>query len=307
MKPSLNLKHQLDTKATLACCIAVIFWAAGPVGITLLTKYLDSFTQNALRYCVASLFWLPFLAHSIRKNKCTPKIWKYALWPAFFNAVGQSFWAATLYYLDPALASLILESSVIVVATFSIIVFPDERNLIKSPAFIIGFSLALIGVTGIIIFKPGFAQSRSIVGFILALCSSLTWAAYTLSIKIKMRNIDSRSAFAVISLYTVIPLALLAFIFGKPAIALHIPLIAWLIIIVSAIFAMALSHVLYYSAIKRIGATIPAIALLAIPFVVLAASYFLFSEKLNTPQCLFGLTLIAGAATAIFAQNKTKT
>jgi drug/metabolite transporter (DMT)-like permease len=60
---------------------------------------------------------------------------------------------------------------------------------------------------------------------------------------------------------------------------------------------------LYYSAIKRIGATIPSLVLLATPFIVLAASSVIFGERLSGSQIVFGLVLLAGAALAIWTQQ----
>ena len=72
---------------------------------------------------------------------------------------------------------------------------------------------------------------------------------------------------------------------------------------VSAILSIALAHVLYYTAIKRIGATIPSLVILTQPFTVLAISYFLFDESLNSSQLAFGVILLIGAALAIWSQR----
>ena len=63
---------------------------------------------------------------------------------------------------------------------------------------------------------------------------------------------------------------------------------------------------LYYVAIKRIGATIPAIILLSLPFAVLALSRIVFGEVLNGFQLVFGTILIVGAGFAIWAQQHLK-
>jgi drug/metabolite transporter (DMT)-like permease len=54
---------------------------------------------------------------------------------------------------------------------------------------------------------------------------------------------------------------------------------------------------------RRIGATIPALVILAQPFIVLTVSYIVFGESLNGLQLLFGLVLLAGSALAIWAQQ----
>jgi drug/metabolite transporter (DMT)-like permease len=57
---------------------------------------------------------------------------------------------------------------------------------------------------------------------------------------------------------------------------------------------------------RRIGATIPALVILAQPVVVLGISNVVFSESLNGVQLLCGLVLLAGAALAIWAQQDLK-
>ena len=80
----------------------------------------------------------------------------------------------------------------------------------------------------------------------------------------------------------------------------------WVCVVISGATAIALSHTLYYAAMRRIGATIPALVLLAQPFIVLAISYVVFRESLNVFQLLFGVVLLAGSALAIWAQGHLK-
>ncbi|MFZ2146936.1 MAG: hypothetical protein WAV28_06925, partial [Sedimentisphaerales bacterium] len=63
MEEDSNIR-KVDVSATAACIGALSFWALGPIFIKYLTGYLDSWTQNLLRYSVACLVWLPFLFFS---------------------------------------------------------------------------------------------------------------------------------------------------------------------------------------------------------------------------------------------------
>jgi drug/metabolite transporter (DMT)-like permease len=80
----------------------------------------------------------------------------------------------------------------------------------------------------------------------------------------------------------------------------------WACIVMSGVTAIAFAHVLYYTAMRRIGATIPALVILAQPFVVLGMSNVFFGESMNGLQLLFGMALLAGAALAIWAQQDLK-
>ena len=77
----------------------------------------------------------------------------------------------------------------------------------------------------------------------------------------------------------------------------------WACVVISGVMCIALGHVLYYAAIKRIGATIPSLVILSQPFAVLAISHVVFEESLNVFQLASGAVLLAGSALAIWAQQ----
>ncbi|MHC4737320.1 MAG: DMT family transporter [Planctomycetota bacterium] len=300
--------RKIDTAATMACIATVICFSIGPIFIKLLTGYVDLWTQNLLRYIVASLVWLPWLLFTIKKGRFERRIWQRAIWPATVNIFMQSLWAASFYYINPAFMSLLVKSFIIWIAAFSFIFFPEERPLVKSKRFWSGIVLSAIGVIGVIVFKADFATTKTMTGIVLALSAAFGWAMYTITVKIAFKDIDSRKGFSVISIYTVAGLFVLALIFGRPGISITMGLKPWAYVVISALTAIAISHVLYYVAIKRLGATIPALVLLATPFTVLAGSYLVFGESLNGFQWLFGMVLLTGSAIAIWAQqhlNKT--
>ena len=84
---------------------------------------------------------------------------------------------------------------------------------------------------------------------------------------------------------------------------LHLRRPAWTAIVVSAVTSIALAHVLYYAAIRRIGTTIPMLVVLAQPFIVFSMSSVFFHEQLNAVQLVSGVVLLLGSASAIWAQQ----
>ena len=298
--------RKFDWPATLACIGTLILWSMGPNFIRFLTDYLDSWTQNMLRYLTACLFWLPFLIFALKKKRVDKSVWRRALLPAASNIAMQTLWAAGLYYIDPAFFVLLTKPSIIWVAAFSIIFFADERPLLRSNRFWLGTILSTIGVLGVLAFEENFAATKTITGIIIALVTSVMWALYVISVKISLKDVDSRIGFSVISTYTFAGLCVLAMIFGKPADCLEMGILPWACIVISGITAIGLAHVLYYIAIKRLGATIPVLVILSQPFVIFAISSVLFGEFLNGPQWIFGIVLLAGAALAIWAQQHLK-
>lgn len=295
--------RKVDATATFACVTALLFWSLGPIFIKYLTGYVDSWTQNLLRYLVACVFWLPFLIFSIRKKSFDRATWRRAIVPALANVVMQSLFAAAFYYIDPGFMVLLAKSSIIWVAGFSLIFFAEERALARSKRFWLGIALSAVGVVGVVAFKEDFAAAGTTTGILLALGQAFMWAVYTVTVRIAFRDIDSRSGFSVISIYTVVGLFVFAVLFGKPGDIAKMDAGAWAAIVISGVLCIAVAHTLYYAAMRRIGATIPALVILAQPFIVLTVSYIVFGELLNVFQIFFGVVLLAGSALAIWAQQ----
>ena len=305
MSDSSNIR-KVDFSATFACIGALTFWALGPIFIKYLTGYLDSWTQNLLRYSVACLVWLPFLIFSIKKGRLDKRIWRRAVVPGVANVIMQSLFACAFYYIGPAFMVLLAKSSLIWITGFSLMFFAEERALVRSKRFWSGMILSIGGVTGVICFKEDFTAAGTLTGIALALMMGFMWAVYIISARIAFRDIDSRHGFSVISIYTVPGLLILALSFGDLSDCVKMGAWQWFCVVISGATAIALSHTLYYSAMRRIGATIPALVMLVQPFIILAISYVVFKETLNILQLLFGIFLLTGSGLAIWAQEHLK-
>jgi len=302
MSPAPKL-GRVDTAATSACLGAVFFWALGPIFIKYLTGYTDSWTQNALRYSAACLFWLPFVVYITRQGAFPRRAWRRAIVPSLANLAMQSLWGAGFYYISPAFMTLLTNTSVLWVMGFSLVLFPEERPLMRSPRFWLGLGLSLTGVLGVLYFKRDFGTAGTWIGIAIALAEAFMWGIYAVSVKIALRDIDSRTGFSVISLYTTVGLWICAALVGRPQQALHMSLGAWAAVVVSAITAIALAHVLFYAAIRRIGTTLPTLLVLSQPFIVFSMSSVIFHERLNAMQLLSGAVLLLGSASSIWAQQ----
>ena len=297
---------RINTAATSACLGAVFFWALGPIFIKYLTGYTDSWTQNALRYSAACVFWLPFVVSIALRGSFPARTWRRAIVPALANVAMQSLWGEGFYYLSPAFMTLLTNTSVLWVTGFSLLFFPDERPLMRSPRFWLGLGLSFLGLLGVLYFKADFTAAGARIGIAIALAEAFVWGVYAVSVKIALRDIDSRTGFSVISLYTTVGLWICAAFLGRPGQALHLGVPAWTAVVVSAITSIALAHVLFYAAIRRIGTTIPMLVVLSQPFIVFSMSRVFFHERLNGLQLLSGVVLLLGSASAIWAQQHLK-
>jgi drug/metabolite transporter (DMT)-like permease len=287
----------------LACVGSLVFWSIGPILIKYLTGYLDSWTQNALRYNTATLFLLPMLLFSLRQGTFDHRIWRLAVVPSLANVIMQGFWASMFYHLNPAFAVLLGKTHVLWIAGLCMLILPEERALLRSPRFWLGLILALAGVVGVLYYSPDFDVSGSAKGIAFALIGAAFWAAYAVSIRVYLKEVNSQSSFSVVSLYTGAGLAIAAACFGDVGQCLSLSLNLWGILILSSFLGIVCGHICFYAAVRRLGATIPALVILLQPFTILIMSVVVFGETLSLIQCLFGVILILGAASAIWAQT----
>jgi drug/metabolite transporter (DMT)-like permease len=245
---------KIDMVATAASLGTLCGWSLGPIFIEYLTGYVDSWTQNALRYSVASLFWLPLLFYFHRTGRFDRRTWRLALVPAAANLTMQSIWAQAFYYIEPGFLVLLSKTSVLWVAGFSL-------------RFWIGLSLSLAGVFGVLYFKEDFSATGTIVGIVIALVTGFAWAVYALSVRIALREIDSRCGFGIVSLYTTVGLWVGALAFGDVQPVAHMGARPWAAVVFSVVFR----------------------------------------ERLNLLQLLFGVVLLAGAALSVWTQQHLRT
>jgi drug/metabolite transporter (DMT)-like permease len=293
----------MDMVATGASLGTLVCWSLGPMFIKYLSDYADSWTQNAVRYSVASLFLLPFLIRAAVAGNLAASTWRRAILPSVANVAMQSLWAAGFYYIGPAFMTLLSKTSILWVTGFSLIVFREERPLIRSPRFWLGLLLSLSGMVGVIAFKDDFAATGTLTGIVIALTQAFMWGVYTISVRIAFQDVDPRVSFSVMSIYAAVGLSACAFLFGDPSQILAFDVRGWIVVVTSALTAIALGHVLYYTAIRRIGTMIPMLVILAQPFVVFSLSSVLFHERLNGIQLLAGGVLLMGSGLSVWAQQ----
>lgn len=296
---------RFDVPGALASAGFILGWTIGPIFIKLLTGYMDTWTQNALRYSVACLFWLPFLLWQIRKASFPSRLWKAAVPVAVVNLFGQSTWAAGFYFSNPAFLVLLSKTCILFVALISIFVFPDERPLLKNPRFWIGLALAFAGTFGVVMYHSESQADGLFWGTFFALGHSLTFAVYTVLVKRYLQDIDSRLSFSVITLYTAPALMVIAFLLGRPLDTLSLGWRPWSYVVTSGIIAIALGHTFFYVAVRRLGANIPSVLLLVIPLTTLIVSWFIFRERLTLVQGLSALLLLAGLTVTLRAEKPT--
>ena len=123
---------------------------------------------------------------------------------------------------------------------FSLVYSADERPLVKSVRFWLGIILSIAGLIGVVVLEGGFTARATIVGTALMLAAGITWAVYSLAIRILFKDVDSRVSFTVVCLYTTAGLAVAALVFGEPGQLFGLTAGPWACMIISAVLSIAL-------------------------------------------------------------------
>ncbi len=297
------MKRKMDSAATSALISVVFFWSMVPLFLKYFTAYIDGWTANAIRYSFSAFFYLPWLWIVYRQKKLTKQIWKLALLPACINLFGQTFWAWTPYFIDPGLMSFLYQLSILWAVLLSFMLFKDERTLITSSYFWLGLSFAVIGFISMILGKNHTFSETTTIGVAMVFFCSIFSAGYQVLIRRNLRTVDSRTAFGMVVFLTSIGLVGSAFAFGHPEQALQLPLTVFLLILLSSILGIGLSHLLLYFAIKRLGVSICTSTNLTGSFITTLISYVIFHETLTPLQWVAGFILIAGSMMLIRSQR----
>lgn len=292
--------------------LTLVGWASVPLFLRHFASSIDAWTSNGWRYGFSALVWLPVLIAVWLVAGLPKRLWRAALVPSVVNAAGQVCFTWAHYRIEPGLLTFGLRSQLIFVAIGAWIMFPRERAIIRTPGYLIGAAVLLIGMAGIVVFAEPpvpeaglLAQATGMAwgpmaqaqGIGLALLSGLLFAAYGLAVRKYMHGVNSVLAFAAICQYTAIGMVVLMLALGDRAgmTVLNMPGNQILMLLGSALIGIAFGHMWYYMSIARLGVAVTAGVLQLQPFLVAIGSMALFDETLSGWQWAGGFLAVAGA------------
>lgn len=285
---------------TALVVLTLFAWASVPLFLKYFTPYIDAWEANGWRYGISALLWLPYVATLHRRGGSRSEgrsIWRSAAVPAAFNTVGQVCFALAPYYLEPGFMSFVFRIQVVFVTLGAYLLFPAERGTLRSPVYWLGLAGVCAGAIGTIAFGPGIPRGATAAGIAIALTSGVMFAGYALSVRYFMTGFGSVGAFGVISNYTAVAMVTLMLLVGRSrgADVLAFAPGQWGMLVASALIGIAISHVLYYAALARLGVAVSVGILQIQPFLTAAASAAIFHERLAPLQWVSGGVAVAGA------------
>ena len=311
------------TIAVLCVMAAMLCYGTVPIFLRYLSRHLDKWTVNAVRYSTAAAFWLPFVILLNRRRKAEGgpaarrNIWRDALIPAAVNLAGQVGWGASPYFVNAPTISFLIRTSFLFTVLFGLLLVPAERLLARKPLFLVG-ALVCMGGAGVMFVEKLTGEGRgSLLGIVIVLATAMCWGAYAVSIRRFMSGYSLRLSFGIISLYTAGGLVVIAVVmraFGPgpyPALG-SLTGRVWAILIASAFVGITFSHVMYYRGIHRLGPVVTNGITMASPFVTYVATSLLIwthpavfsGETITWTQLLGGLTVVGGGILLVKAKAR---
>jgi drug/metabolite transporter (DMT)-like permease len=304
-----NPGPSLGVIGIITILMTLVGWSSVPLFLKYFSHHIDAWTSNGWRYGFSAFLWLPVVLFGLWARTLPPQIWRAALVPSIFNAVGQVAFTWAHYKIDPGLLSFGLRTHIVFVTIGAALLFAAERRIIRAPGFIVGICMVFGGAVGTVLLGNGLREQATVFGVSLAMTSGMLFAGYALSVRYFMHGVNAIVAFAVISQYTAAAMIVLMLTLGErggiTAITNLDPTqFTWLL--VSAVVGIALGHVFYYMSINRLGVAVSSGVIQLQPFLVGAASFFLFAERLTIWQWTSGMIAIAGAATILGVQHRLR-
>jgi drug/metabolite transporter (DMT)-like permease len=305
---SSDAPHTGGVLAVTTIILTLVGWSSIPLFLRYFANNdIDAWTSNGWRYAFSALLWAPMLWIGARNGTLTRRLWKAAIVPSLFNAIGQVAFALAPFYVEPGMMTFALRLQIVFVTVGAAILFAAERRVIKTPMFLAGLLLVMLGTAGTIYLKPGGLGKATGFGVFLAVGSGFLYASYALAVRHSMRGVNPLLAFAVISQLTAAALLPLMFIWGKGAgMALldHPPEhIFW--ILVSSVIGIGLGHTFYYFSIARLGVAVSAGVIQLQPILVAIVSIRMFGEIFTRPQWIAGGIAVLGAGAILYAQHRS--
>jgi drug/metabolite transporter (DMT)-like permease len=302
MQPEPCSRERSISRGYLALFATVVIWSLPSLFQFYLLRYYDVWAQNFYRYSVACIAIAPFVAFRIGRGgpRLDLRAFILCLIPAIPNVIHQITQTVALFYIGPGVYAIFTRSSVIMTALFALILFPEERHILRQWQFQLGTLLGLLGAVGVFWFQPGAdAGHVAIRGLLIAFIATICWALYGVLVKRPSAKLGSIRSFGLISLITSALLFPLTCAFGNVATPVQVSWFVNLILAISAVTCITMAHVLYYVAIQEIGVALAQTLQLLCPLGALLLSAWIFGERLSNAQIWSAAILLFGAFLAM--------
>lgn len=291
----------------LALLGVITCWSISPVILRNLTSVIDAWTANGIRYPLAALLYWPILLRAGLSRRLHRQLVIRCLLPAALALSAQVFWALAPYFLQASAIGFYSRLQLVWALLAAGLLFPDERRVLAHRRFLTGL---VVCVAGFLLFTGSpLANGRSPSGtgvLIIVICS-LFFGLYAVSVRHLMRGLDPLLGFGIVAQVVSVGTITGMLLLGEPARIPELPATAWLQLIGSSMVGIALGHFCMYTAVQRLGASIPSTVQSIMPFSIALLAWLCLGEQLATRQWIAGAAMVAGAAVLLTVRTEIET
>jgi len=279
-------------RGTLYVFFAALLFSMQPILIKFGSSDVPPLLFFPLRFLGIMVIFIPLAFHFKKEIRGELKKWKKYLLPALLILGAISLFTISLYFTaDATFTALVTKSNAIIIPLLTATFFIEERRVLMTRRFLLGISLAAIGVIGVVL--GGGALTFTLgIGIALILGSQVCWSLYSVSLK---RLISRHNRMYILSL--IFPLA---FVFSMPFAGYELaagteftPL--FLLVPIASGIILGFANVMQFKAIELKGLIVTNAFSLTMPLYTGIMGFVLFGEMLHPLQFLFGAVLLVGA------------
>jgi drug/metabolite transporter (DMT)-like permease len=272
---------------------AVVIWGINFSVLKVALEYFSPLAFNAVRFSLATLLMLAALrwqreSLAVSRADLLAVIGLGLLGHTFYQLIFINGMART----SPANASILMATSPIFVVIYGRILGFERTNRAVWAGILVSFA-------GILMLVLGGESSLSlggntVLGDLLILGAAMLWAGYTTASK------------PLLARYTPLKLTTSSMVFGTiPLVLVSLPAVAqqdwgiptnaaWLGLLYSAVFSVAIGYVAWYTSVRRVGSARTAIFSNLTPVVSVVVAWLFLGDRLSPLQLAGGLVVLAG-------------
>ena len=275
---------------------AVIFWGFSFIATKVALREVHPFALLALRFGIGAFFLL--LIQLIKERGFlkgfSPKDWVTIVLLAIVGIAGHNLLQAYgLLHTTAINTGWIIAIQPVFIALSARLFLGEKITWKKIAGILLGFSgIFLIiskGVFSLSVFHVG-----STFGDLLVLCSSLTWAAFTVEGRGFLSRFSPLASIAPIMMMGCLMTFLVSSLREGWGFLFHVSLAAWMGILFLGIFCSGLAYYFWYSALGKRDSSLIGMYLYLEPFVTLIGATILLGERIEPATLLGGAMTLLG-------------
>jgi drug/metabolite transporter (DMT)-like permease len=274
--------------------VMVLIWGSNFTVIKAALREFPELGFNALRMAAASALFAIILAHRRQLwagRGFTRHDWiRIVLLAVVGHFLYQLLFLGGVARTTVSNSSLIFGCTPVTVALLSAWLGHERVSLVRWA----GAALSLTGVY--LVVAGGSQRGASLTGDMLVAVAMISWALYTVG----SRSLLARHSPLVVTGYTMAIGSLLYAPFGVPSLVrlqwASISVAGWLGLLYSAVFALVVAYLIWYTAVQRVGNSRTSIYSNVVPLVAMSVAALVLAEPIALRQILGAAAILGGVA-----------